>query len=99
MQVIQEMWVWPTGQEDPLEAEMATHSNILARKIPLAEEPGRLQSMEVQRVGHAQMLDFAFDSSTCHFVLYLFDYMFSHLFETCTVRYELHLIFLKCLEW
>ena len=40
------------GQEDPLEGEMATHSSILAWKIPWTEEPGRLQSMGSQRVGH-----------------------------------------------
>ena len=39
------------GQEDPLEGEMATHSSILAWKIPWTEEPGRLQSMGSQRVG------------------------------------------------
>ena len=40
------------GQEDPLEKEMATHSSILAWKIPWMEESGRLQSMVSQRVGH-----------------------------------------------
>jgi len=40
------------GREDPLEKEMATHSSILAWKIPWTEEPGRLQSMGLQRVGH-----------------------------------------------
>ena len=40
------------GQEDPLEKEMATHSNTLAWKIPWVEEPGRLQSAWSQRVGH-----------------------------------------------
>ena len=40
------------GQEDPLEKEMATHSCTLAWKIPWTEEPGRLQSMESQRVEH-----------------------------------------------
>ena len=40
------------GQEDPLEKDMATHSSILAWKIPWTEEPGRLQSMGLQRVGH-----------------------------------------------
>ena len=40
------------GQEDPLEKEMATHSSILAWKIPRAEEPGGLQSMGPQRVGY-----------------------------------------------
>ena len=40
------------GQEDPLEKEMATQSNILAWEIPRTEGPGRLQSMGSQRVGH-----------------------------------------------
>ena len=40
------------GQEDPLEKEMATHSGTLAWKSPWTEEPGRLQSMGSQRVGH-----------------------------------------------
>jgi len=40
------------GQEDPLEKEMATHSTMLAWKIPRTEEPGRLQSMGSQRVRH-----------------------------------------------
>ena len=40
------------GREDPLEKEMTTHSSILTWTIPWMEEPGRLQSMESQRVGH-----------------------------------------------
>ena len=40
------------GWEDPLEKEMATHSSVLAWKIPWTEEPGGLESMESQRVGH-----------------------------------------------
>ena len=40
------------GWEDPLEEEMATHSSILARRIPQTEEPGELQSLELQRVRH-----------------------------------------------
>ena len=40
------------GREDPLEKEMATHSGTLAWRIPWREEPGRLQSMGSQRVGH-----------------------------------------------
>ena len=40
------------GQEDPLEEEMATHSSILAWRIPRTDEPGGLQSMGSQRVGH-----------------------------------------------
>ena len=45
-------WVRSLDQEDPLEEEMAMHSSILARKIPWTEEPGGLQSMGSQRVGH-----------------------------------------------
>ena len=47
-----EIWVWSLGWEDPLEKEMATHYSTLAWKIPWTEEPGRLQSMGSQRVGH-----------------------------------------------
>ena len=47
-----ETWVQSLGQEDTLEEEMATHSSILAWKIPWTEEPGRLQSMGSPRVGH-----------------------------------------------
>ena len=47
-----EIWVRSLGWEDLLEKEMATRSRILAWKIPWTEEPGRLQSMGSQRVGH-----------------------------------------------
>ena len=53
---MRENWVQAPGREDPLEKEMATHSNTLAWKIPWTEEPGGLQSMELQRVGQ----DFTF---------------------------------------
>ena len=49
---IRETWFRSLGQEDPLEKEMATLSSILAWKIPWTEEPGRLQSIGSQRVGH-----------------------------------------------
>ena len=49
---MQETWVPPLGREDPLEKGMATHSSILAWRIPWTEEPGRPQSMGFQRVGH-----------------------------------------------
>ena len=42
----------PLGWEDPLEKEMVTHSSILAREVPRTEEPGRLQSIGSQTVGH-----------------------------------------------
>ena len=48
----QETQVRSLGREDPLEKGMATHSSILAWEIPRTEEPGRLQSMALQRVGH-----------------------------------------------
>ena len=47
-----ETWVQSLGREDPLEKEMVTHSSTLAWKIPWMEEPGRLQSMRLQRVRH-----------------------------------------------
>ena len=50
--VIWETWTLFLGWEDPLEKEMATHSSILAWKIPWTKKPGRLQSMGSQRVGH-----------------------------------------------
>ena len=49
---MRETWVWSLGQEAPLEEGTATHSSILAWRIPGKEEPGRLQSMGLQRVGH-----------------------------------------------
>ena len=45
-------WVQSLSQEDALEEDMATHSRILVGKTPRREEPGRLQSMGSQRVGH-----------------------------------------------
>ena len=47
-----ELWIQSLGQEDPLEEDMATHSRILAWKIPWPEEPGGLQSVKLQRVEH-----------------------------------------------
>ena len=49
---MQETQVPSLGWEDPLEKEMATHSSIIASRIPWTEEPGRLQSMGLQRVRH-----------------------------------------------
>ena len=49
---MQETWVRSLGWEDPLEKGMATHPSILAWRIPWTEEPGRLQSMGSQGVGH-----------------------------------------------
>ena len=49
---VQETWVRPLGQEDPLEKGMAPHSSTLAWRVPWTEEPGGLQSIGWQRVGH-----------------------------------------------
>ena len=52
MPTMQETQIQFLGQDDPLEKGMAIHSSILAWRIPWTEEPGRLQSMGLQRVGH-----------------------------------------------
>ena len=52
LSTVQETQVQSLGWEDPLEKEMVIHSSSIAWKIPWTEEPGRLQSMGLQRVGH-----------------------------------------------
>ena len=52
LSIMRETWVRSLGWEDPLEKEMASHSRTMAWKMPWMEEPGRLQSMGLQRVGH-----------------------------------------------
>ena len=52
MQEMKEMQVQSLGWEDPLEEGLTTHSSVLAWRIPWTEEPGKLQSMGSQRVGH-----------------------------------------------
>ena len=52
LSTMRETWVQSLGWEDALEKEMATHSSTLAWKIPWTEEPGRLQPIGLQRVGH-----------------------------------------------
>ena len=60
--VMQKMWVWSLGQEDPLEEEMAKHSSILAWETPWTEEPGGLQFIGLQKVRH----DWATEHNTQH---------------------------------
>ena len=62
---MQETWVWSLGWEDSLEKGKATHSSILAWRIPWTEEPGGLWSMGSQRVGH----DWATNTHTTYQVL------------------------------
>ena len=52
LSIMRETWVRSLDWEDPLEKEMAIHSSTIAWKIPWSEEPGRLQSMQSQRIGH-----------------------------------------------
>ena len=59
---MQETWVRSLGQEDPLEKEMATHSSILAWRIPWREEPGRLQSMGLQSQTQLSYFTFTLES-------------------------------------
>ena len=64
---MQEIWVRSLGREDPLEKEMATHSSILAWRIPWTEELGKVVSMGLQRVSMTERLHFHFDKiSTVH---------------------------------
>ena len=73
----QETQVWSLGQEDPLEKEMASYSSILAWKIPWTEEPGRLQSMGLQRVRHDWVTHFHFlFSSLSLFNEYIFSWTY-----------------------
>ena len=57
---MQETWIQFLGQEDPLEKGMATHTSILAWRIPWTEEPGRLQSMGVAELDTTKQLTFYF---------------------------------------
>ena len=52
LSTVRETWVQSLGWDDPLEKEMAIHSRTIAWKIPWTEEPGGLQSVALQRVGH-----------------------------------------------
>ena len=69
---MQETRVQSLGWEDPLEKEMAIHTSTLAWKIPWTEEPGRLQSMGLQRVGHDSDFTFTFHQGCSVYVKYLF---------------------------
>ena len=63
---VQETWVQSLGWEDPLENKMATHSSTLAWKISWTEEPGGLQSMGSQRIGHDRATN-----TYLHFLTYI----------------------------
>ena len=93
---MQKTRVWSPGREDPLEKEMATHSSILAWRIPWTEEPGGLQSMWLKRAGH----DWAMNTtlyiipqiliqslqdiqSNIYLHLYKYKYVLKYIFKIC----------------
>ena len=59
MSAVQEMWIWSLGGEETLEEGMSTQASILAWRIPWTEEPGRLQSIGLQRVNTAEPTEHA----------------------------------------
>ena len=80
LSTMRETQVWSLGWEDPLEREIAIHSSTIAWKIPWTEEPGRLQSMGSQRVGH----DWATSLFSCLYgpsLTYIHDYWKNHIFD------------------
>ena len=76
LSTMQETRVRALGWEDPLEKEMAIHSSTIAWKIPWTEEPGKLQSMGLQRVGHNSNVKdlistaFAVNKSTFTYIIF-----------------------------
>ena len=84
--VVQETRAWSLGWEGPLEKEMATHSSTLAWKIPWTEEPGRLQYMGSQRVGH----DWA--TSQAQYTLRVHTQLLSHVRLFATPQTKAHQI-------
>ena len=70
---MQETWVQPLGWEDPLEKGMATPSSILAWRIPWTEEPGGLEAIRSQRVGH----DRATNTTTIRFFVLQLTFSFN----------------------
>ena len=79
---MQETWVQSLGQEDVLEKKMVTYSSILAWKIPWTEEPGKLQSMGSQRVGHGGATSFSLSLSFTHtYMLCVCVYVYSSIYS------------------
>ena len=81
-------WVWSLGWEDPLGKEMATHSSILAWRIPWTEEPGGLQSTGSQRVGHdwATSLSFTFIFSSFTIICLVIDFLIYSTWTVCLFK-------------
>ena len=70
LSTVRETWVQALGWEDPLQKEMAIQSSTIAWKIPWTEDPGRLQSMGSQRVGHDWVTSLHFTNSKIRIVIY-----------------------------
>ena len=87
-------WVWSLDQEDPLEKGMATHSSILAWRITWTEEPGGLQFMGSQRVGHDRVT-----KHTCQYSKYkcFNSFIFRTIF--CKYYYQIYLTDEKTTAW
>ena len=80
LSTMRETWVPSLGREDPLEKEMAIHSSAIAWKTPWTEEPNRLQSMGLQRVGQ----DWVTSLSLCFTILYWFCHTLTWISHGCT---------------
>ena len=92
------------GQEDPLEEEMATHSSILAWRIPWTQEPSGLQSMGLQRVRydlatkHAYMIDFSSVAMKVLDCIFFQDKAVSPTLEICCLAYTPFIILARSYE-
>ena len=78
LRAMQEVWVWPLGQEDSLEKAMGTHSSILGWRTSWTEEPGGLQSRGSQRIRHDWLTNPSL-SAFIHLYKYIYLYIYTHL--------------------
>ena len=83
---MQDTWVQSLGQEDPLEKGMATHSSILACRIPWTEEPGGPQSVGLQRVGH----DWATNNSNSSYLYCYSSYLSYYWHDLTLIHHNTH---------
>ena len=79
---MQETQVWSLGQEDPLEKGIFTHPSILAWRIPRTEEPGRLQSIGLQRFGY---------DCTTNIFTFIYIYIHTHIYEHTHIYTHTHI--------
>ena len=95
MPEMKETQVWSLGREDPLEEGMATHSSSLAWRIPWTEEPGGLQSMGLQRVGHEWVTNSFFSRTLTWFLFIPLYFTILVLSSTVLFIYSLTQIFIQ----